>query len=76
VSECRAAGCSSLTDHGVLASIGSVGDALDNALTDSFIDSFKTELVADSVWRSRSGWSSRSRMGRLVQRAIPNDQDL
>lgn len=43
-----------LTDHGVLASVGSVGDAYDNALAESFVDSFKTELVADRVWRTRS----------------------
>ena len=42
-----------LDDHGVLASIGSVGDALDNALAESFVDSFKTELIADRVWRTR-----------------------
>src|SRR5215207_4897662 len=43
-----------LDDHGVLASIGSVGDAFDNALAESFVDSFKTELIADRVWRTRS----------------------
>ena len=43
-----------LTDHGVLASLGSVGDAYDNAMAESFVDTFKTELVADRVWRSRS----------------------
>jgi putative transposase len=43
-----------LDDHGVLQSIGSVGDAYDNAMAESFVDSFKTELVADRVWRSRS----------------------
>jgi putative transposase len=43
-----------LTDHGVLASVGSVGDAYDNALAESFVDSFKTELITDRVWRSRS----------------------
>jgi putative transposase len=42
-----------LDDHGVLGSIGSVGDAFDNALAESFVDSFKTELIADRVWRSR-----------------------
>jgi putative transposase len=41
-------------DHGVLASVGSVGDAYDNALAESFVDSFKTELIADRVWRTRS----------------------
>ena len=39
---------------GVLASVGSVGDAYDNALAESFVDSFKTELIADRVWRTRS----------------------
>jgi len=43
-----------LDDHGVLASIGTVGDALDNAMAESFVDSFKTELIADRVWRTRS----------------------
>jgi transposase InsO family protein len=42
-----------LDDHGVLASVGSVGDAYDSALAESFGDSFKTELIADRVWRSR-----------------------
>ena len=43
-----------LDDHQVLASVGSVGDAYDNALAESFVDSFKTELIADRVWRSRT----------------------
>ena len=43
-----------LADHGVLASVGSVGDAYDNALAESFVDSFKTELITDRVWRTRS----------------------
>ena len=61
-----------LADHGVLASVGSVGDAYDNALAESFVDSFKTELITDRVWRSRSqlelavveylGWFNSSRL--------------
>jgi putative transposase len=43
-----------LDDHGVLASVGSVGDAYDNALAESFVDTFKTELIADRVWRTRA----------------------
>jgi transposase InsO family protein len=31
-----------LSDHGVLASVSSVGDAYDNALAESFVDSFKS----------------------------------
>jgi hypothetical protein len=38
----------------VLGSIGSVGDAYDNAMAESFVDSFKTELIADRVWRTRT----------------------
>jgi putative transposase len=43
-----------LDDADVLASIGSVGDALDNALAESFVDSFKTELISDRVWRTHT----------------------
>jgi putative transposase len=61
-----------LADHGVLASVGSVGDAYDNALAESFVDSFKTELISDRVWRTRSqlelavveyiGWFNHTRL--------------
>jgi transposase InsO family protein len=43
-----------LDDHHVLASIGTVGDAYDNAMAESFVDTFKTELITDRVWRTRS----------------------
>jgi len=43
-----------LDDHQVLASIGSVGDAYDNALAESFVDTFKTELITDRVWRTQT----------------------
>ena len=43
-----------LDDHRVLGSIGSVGDAYDNSMAESFVDSFKTELIADRVWRTRT----------------------
>ncbi len=39
-----------LDDNQVLASIGSVGDAFDNAMAESFVDTFKTELLADRVF--------------------------
>jgi putative transposase len=61
-----------LDDHEVLASIGTVGDALDNAMAESFVDSYKTELIADRVWRSRAqlelatveyvGWFNNARL--------------
>ena len=38
----------------MLQSVGSVGDAYDNALAESFVDTVKTELIADRVWRTRS----------------------
>jgi putative transposase len=43
-----------LDDAGVLASVGSVGDAYDNAMAESFVDSFKTELIKDRVWHSNT----------------------
>lgn len=43
-----------LDDHRILASVGSVGDALDNAVAESFVDSLKTELIADRVWHSKT----------------------
>jgi putative transposase len=43
-----------LEDHAVLGSIGTVGDAHDNARAESLVESFKTELIADRVWMSRS----------------------
>ena len=61
-----------LADHGVLASVGSVGDAYDNALAESFVDSFKTELIADRVWKSRSQLElAIRRIHRLVQSRPP-----
>ena len=65
-----------LDDHQVLASIGSVGDAYDNAMAESFVDTFKTELVADRVWQThRSARARDRRMGRLVQRPPPARAD-
>ena len=43
-----------LDDHLVLASVGSIGDCYDNALSESFVDSYKTELIADRVWRTNA----------------------
>ena len=70
-----------LADHGVLASVGSVGDAYDNALAESFVDSFKTELIADRVWQTRSqlelavveylGWFNGSRLHQALGDLAP-----
>ena len=72
-----------LTDHGVLASLGSVGDAYDNAMAESFVDTFKTELVADRVWRSRSelelaivvwvGWYNHQRLHSSLDDVPPSE---
>ncbi len=43
-----------LSDHDVLASCGSVGDAYDNALAESFVDTIKTKLINDRVSRTQS----------------------
>jgi len=43
-----------LDAHSVLASVGTTGDAYDNAMAESFVDTFKTELIADRVWRTRT----------------------
>ena len=72
-----------LADHGVLASVGSVGDAYDNALAESFVDSFKTELIADRVWRTRSqlelavveylGWFNTARLHQALGDMPPSE---
>jgi putative transposase len=72
-----------LADHGVLASVGSVGDAYDNALAESFVDSFKTELIADRVWRTRAqlelavveyiGWFNDSRLHQALGDLPPSE---
>jgi putative transposase len=45
-----------LTDAGIAGSIGSVGDALDNALMESTIGLFKTECIHrhSSTWTGRA----------------------
>jgi putative transposase len=43
-----------LDDYDVLQSVGSVGDAYDNAMAESFVDTLKTELISDRVWRTRT----------------------
>jgi putative transposase len=74
-----------LADHGVLASVGSVGDAYDNALAESFADSFNTELIADRVRRTRSqlepavveyiGWFNHSRLHEALGDSPPAESE-
>jgi putative transposase len=75
-----------LDDHDVLASIGSVGDAYDNAMAESFVDSFKTELIADRVWRTRCqlelaivayvGWFNHQRLHSALADIPPAEHEL
>lgn len=72
-----------LNDHQVLASIGTVGDAYDNALAESFVDSFKTELISDRVWRTRQqlelavveyiGWFNTARLHSSLGYRTPDE---
>ncbi len=72
-----------LDDHGVLASVGSVGDAYDNAMAESFVDTFKTELIADRVWPTRSsleiaiveyvGWFNNDRLHSALDDVPPSE---
>jgi putative transposase len=75
-----------LDDHGVLASVGSVGDAYDNALAESFVDSFKTELITDRVWQTRTqlelavveyiGWFNHQRLHESLGDIPPAEHEL
>jgi transposase InsO family protein len=72
-----------LADHDVLASVGSTGDAYDNSMAESFVDSFKTELIADRVWRTRSqlelaiveyiAWFNNSRLHEALEDRPPRE---
>jgi transposase InsO family protein len=45
---------SALTERGIKVSMSRKGDCWDNAVSESFFATLKTELVADSKWESRS----------------------
>ena len=61
-----------LDDHDVARSLDSTGDCYDNALAESFVDSLKTELISDRVWRTQEqteltivewvGWYNHARL--------------
>jgi putative transposase len=42
-----------LRDSGLVASMGSRGDAYDNALAESFMSTIKTELIKQRTWKTR-----------------------
>ena len=72
-----------LAGAGVLASLGSTGDDYDNALAESFVDTFKTELVKDRIWRATSqlelaivewaGWFNSSRLHESLGDLAPEE---
>jgi putative transposase len=72
-----------LDDHHVLQSVGSVGDAYDNALAESFVDTIKTELIRDRVWRTRDqlelaiveylGWFNDARLHESLGDLTPSE---
>jgi putative transposase len=74
-----------LVDHHVLASVGSVGDCYDNALSESFVDSYKTELIADRVWRTHAqlelatvayvGWFNHRRLHSSIANRPPVEHE-
>jgi putative transposase len=77
-----------LDDYDVLASIGSIGsigDAYDNAMAESFVDSFKTELIADRVWRTHQqlelaivayvGWFNHQRLHSALADVPPAEHE-
>jgi putative transposase len=75
-----------LADHGVLASVGTVGDAYDNALAESVVDTFKTELIHDRVWRTQAqleqtiveyiGWYNHDRLHEALGDRPPAEYEL
>ncbi|GGS98903.1 hypothetical protein GCM10010270_83620 [Streptomyces violaceus] len=65
-----------LLDAGIDASIGTVGDALDNALMESQIGLYKTELIKPQALARPCRRRTRHRgMGRLVQQPTPPHRD-
>jgi putative transposase len=75
-----------LADHGILASMGSVGDSYDNALMENFFSTLKTELVYRKSWRTREeaenalfayidGWYNTERIQARLGWRSPNEYE-
>src|ERR671920_120472 len=75
-----------LDDHGILASMGSVGDSFDNALMENFFSTLKIELVYRQAWRTRDeaenalfayidGWYNTRRIQRELGYLSPDEYE-
>jgi putative transposase len=74
-----------LADNDVLGSLGSTGDAYDNAMAESFVDSFKTELIRDRVFKTRTqlalaivewvGWYNHDRLHSAIGYVPPAEHE-
>ncbi len=75
-----------LADHGIAASMGSVGDSFDNALMENFFSILKTELVYRTSWRTREeaenalfayidGWYNTRRIQRELGYLSPDEYE-
>ena len=65
-----------LAENDIVVSVGSRGDSFDNALAESIIGLYKTELVRNrgTVARPRRPRVRHFRMGRLVQPPVPRNR--
>jgi transposase InsO family protein len=64
-----------LLEAGIEPSVGSVGDSYDNAMAESVIGLYKTEVIRRRGPQHRSGRIRHARMGRLVQSPAPARAD-
>ena len=75
-----------LSDNGITASMGSVGDSFDNALMENFWSTLKIELVYRNAWRTRDeadnaifayvdGWYNRDRIQKDLGWLSPDEYE-
>src|SRR4030095_3981852 len=75
-----------LSDNGITASMGSVGDSYDNALMENFWSTMKIELVYRNSWRTRDeaenaifeyidGWYNTRRIQRELGYQSPDEYE-
>jgi putative transposase len=74
-----------LADLGIAASVGSVADAYDNAMAESFVGTLKTELIAGRVFSTRFdaeiavveylGWFNHTRLHEALGDLPPSEHE-